>query len=232
MSLMSPKAIILPLSLVAIAASSLLASCSSALRTDAQPVNPKVDDMKGMDHSAGTTNQGGMGHSMSMDLGPADTDFDLRFIDGMTPHHEGAIVMAREAQQKSRRPETQKLAAQIIKAQKTEITEMKQWRKTWYPKASATLMAWHAEMGHMMAMKPEQKQSMMMSQSLGAADPKFDLRFLDAMIPHHEGALTMAKEAQQKSKRTEVKQLAASILTSQQAEIQQMKQWREAWYKQ
>jgi uncharacterized protein (DUF305 family) len=85
-------------------------------------------------------------------------------------------------------------------------------------------------MGHMMAMQPEQKQSMMMSQSLGAADAEFDLRFINAMLPHHEGALKMAKEAQQKSKRTEVKQLATNILTSQQAEIQQMKQWRKAWY--
>ena len=34
---------------------------------------------------------GGMNHNMSMDLGPADADYDLRFIDGMTVHHQGAV---------------------------------------------------------------------------------------------------------------------------------------------
>jgi uncharacterized protein (DUF305 family) len=223
MNLIFTKTIVLPLGLMAIAASSLLTSCSNTPRTDAQSVSPSMDGTKGTDHGA-SINNGGMGHSMSMDLGPADADFDLRFIDGMTPHHERAVLMAKEAQQKSKRPEIKKLAAQIIKAQEAEIAEMKQWRKAWYPKASSSLRAWNTEMGHMMDMKPEQKHSMMMNQNLGVADAEFDLRFLNAMLPHHEGALEMAKEAQQKSKRTEVKQLASSILTSQQAEIQQMKQ--------
>lgn len=175
--------------------------------------------MKGMDHS-----------SMSMDLGPADADLDLRFIDAMTPHHEGAVVMAKDAQQKSKRPEIQKLAAEIIQAQDTEIAQMRQWRKAWYPKASDTPMAYHTQMGHMMAMTPEQKESMMMSQDLGVADAEFDLRFIDAMIPHHEGAVTMAKEVLGKTKRSEIKQMAEAILASQQAEIDQMKAWRNTWY--
>jgi uncharacterized protein (DUF305 family) len=178
--------------------------------------------MKGMDHSS----MGGM----SMDLGPADADLDLRFLDAMTPHHQGAVEMAKEAQQKSKRPEIQKLAAEIIKAQDTEIAQMKQWRKAWYPKASSTPMAYNAQMGHMMAMSAEQKQAMMMSQDLGAADANFDLRFIDAMIPHHEGAVTMAKEVLGKTKRPEIKQMAEAIIQSQQAEIEQMKQWRKTWY--
>jgi uncharacterized protein (DUF305 family) len=225
----------LPLSLLAIAASSniLLTACSDTSRTKAQSISPSpsMGEMKGMEHGTGEKKDG-MSHSMSMDLGPADANFDLRFIDGMTPHHEGAVVMAKEAVQKSKRPEIKTLAAQIIKSQNIDIAEMKQWRKTWYPKASNSLMAWSSEMGHMMSMKPEQKQRMMMSQNLGAADTEFDLRFINAMLPHHEGALKMAKEAQQKSRRNEVKQLATNILTSQQVEIQQMKQWRKAWYQQ
>jgi len=58
------------------------------------------------------------------------------------------------------------------------------------------------------------------------------LRFMNAMIPHHEGAIAMAKDALQKSKRPEVKQLAQEIVTSQQKEVDQMKQWRKAWYNQ
>ena len=51
-----------------------------------------------------------------------------------------------------------------------------------------------------------------------------------SLIPHHEGAIVMAKDAISKSTRPKIKQLNQDILTSQQAEIKQMKQWRKAWY--
>jgi uncharacterized protein (DUF305 family) len=175
---------------------------------------------------------GMMQHDMSMDLGPADADYDLRFIDSMVFHHQGAVNMAQEVLTNSKRPEMKKLAQDIIAAQKQEIEQMKQWRTTWYPNVSQTPMAWHSEMGHMMAMSEEQQQSMMMSMDLGKADTDFDLRFIDAMIPHHEGALVMAKDVLSKTKRPEIKKLSQDILSSQQQEIEQMKQWRKDWYKQ
>ena len=213
------------LGLMAIATLGSITACTAGSQPSAQSPSPTMMDtgMKGMDH-------GSMG-GMSMELGPADAALDLRFLDAMTPHHQGAVVMAKEAQQKSKRPEIQKLAANIIQAQDKEIAQMKQWRKAWYPNASSTPMAYNAKMGHMMAMSPEQKKGMMMSQNLGAADTEFDLRFINGMIPHHEGAVTMAKEVLGKTKRPEIKQMAKEIITSQQAEIKQMKAWRKAWYK-
>jgi uncharacterized protein (DUF305 family) len=174
---------------------------------------------------------GGMNHNMVMDLGPADANYDLRFIDAMIPHHQGAVEMAKQAQQKSQRPEIKKLAEEIIKAQNTEIAQMKQWRLTWYSQAGNKPMAYNSQMGHMMQMSPDQMKAMMMSMDLGVADTEFDLRFINAMIPHHEGAVTMAQDALKKSQRPEIKQLAQSIIKSQKAEIKQMKQWRQTWYK-
>jgi uncharacterized protein (DUF305 family) len=210
--------------MASIAISGITTACSAGSQTSAQPPSPSMMNtgMKGMGHSS----MGGM----SMGLGPADSSLDLRFIDAMTPHHQGAVVMAKEAQQKSKRPEIQKLAANIIQAQNKEIAQMKQWRKAWYPKSSDMPMAYNAQMGHMMTMSSAQKKGMMMSQDLGAADAEFDLRFINAMIPHHEGAVTMAKEVLGKTKRPEIKQMAEAIVTSQQTEIEQMKQWRKAWY--
>jgi uncharacterized protein (DUF305 family) len=212
-----------------IASTGILTACStgalSQAQTSKEPMTSGSSEMGGMDH-------GGMKMNHNMDLGPADADYDLRFIDAMIPHHQGGVVMAKDALQKSKRPEIKKLATDIINAQDQEIAEMKQWRKKWYPKASDEAMAWHAQMGHMMSMSAEQKQSMMMLMDLGAADAKFDLRFTNAMIPHHEGAVVMANDALSKSKRPEIQKLAQAIISSQQAEITQMKQWQQSWYKQ
>jgi uncharacterized protein (DUF305 family) len=233
----------LALSFVAIASlGGVLTACSNAPQNGSttsqnQAQAPSTPDTQAggkqdMMHGGSMNHGSGMDHSMSMDLGPADADYDLRFVDAMTPHHQGAVEMAQEVLSKSQRPEMKKLAEDIIAAQNREIEQMKQWRQAWYPKAASTPMAWHAPMNHMMAMSSEQMQAMMMKGDLGAADDEFDLRFINAMMPHHEGALVMAQDALSKSKRPEIKKLAQEIVTSQQKEIDQMKQWRQAWYKQ
>jgi len=149
----------------------------------------------------------------------------------MIPHHQGALDMAKDAKAKSQRPEIQKLADEIIKAQTKEIADLQAWRKQWYPSASSMPMAHNAQMGHMMEMTPEQMKGMMMSQDLGAKDAEFDLRFINAMIPHHDGAVLMAQDASIKSTHPEIKKLAQDIIFSQQAEIKQMQEWRMTWYK-
>ncbi|OYD96332.1 DUF305 domain-containing protein [Nostoc sp. 'Peltigera membranacea cyanobiont' 210A] len=220
----------LALAFTAIAsAGGLITGCTSTASQN-QSQAPKetatnAKDKQMMNHGGGMTN-----HSMGMDLGPADANFDLRFIDAMIPHHQGAVEMANVAQQKSKRPEIKKLADNIIKSQNQEITQMKQWRQAWYPKAGDKPMAYNSQMGHMMEMSSDQMQTMMMSQDLGAADAEFDLRFINAMIPHHEGAVTMGKDALSKSKRPEIKKLAQEIIKAQDIEIKQMQQWRKAWY--
>ena len=168
------------------------------------------------------------GHAM--DLGPADGTYDLRFIDAMVIHHQGAVIMAEAALAQSQRPEVRQLAEAIIAAQAQEIGQMQQWRKDWYPAASAEPVMYHAAMKHDMAMSEEMAAAMRMDVDLGTADDEFDLRFLKAMIPHHEGALVMAKDLRAKSSRPEMQTLAEAILTSQQAEIDQMQQWQKAWY--
>ncbi|MGG6296371.1 DUF305 domain-containing protein [Leptolyngbya sp. AN02str] len=197
---------------------------STAERTSA---NGNVAEM---DHGAmGHGSSDAMGHG-SMDLGPADATFDLRFLDAMVLHHEGAVIMAEEALAKSSRDEMKTLANDIIAAQQKEIAQMQQWRQAWYPDAGAEPIMYHAEGNHEMPMTPEMKSMMRMDMDLGAADEQFDLRFIDAMIPHHEGALSMAQEVLGKSDRPELQALAQEILNTQQAEIDQMNQWRTAWY--
>jgi len=226
--------------LVAIAsiATGALAACTSTTNPESSSNAPiasstpsSISTSTPKPTSMGNMDKKGDMNNMAMDLGPADANFDLRFIDGMIPHHQGAITMAKEAQQKSQRPEIKKLADEIVMAQAKEIAELQIWRKQWYPNASSMPMAHNAKMGHMMEMNADQMKGMMMTQDLGAQDAEFDLRFINAMIPHHQGAVIMAQDASTKSTRPEIKQLSKDIISSQQIEIKQMQDWKQAWYK-
>lgn len=58
--------------------------------------------------------------------------FDRAFIDNMIPHHASAIEMAEFALEKTNNPKIEKLASNIVEAQKREISQMKRWREQWY----------------------------------------------------------------------------------------------------
>lgn len=58
-------------------------------------------------------------------------DFDVMFLNMMTPHHAGAVTMAKEALTKAEHAEVKTLANQIIKAQEAEIKMMAHWKAKW-----------------------------------------------------------------------------------------------------
>ena len=57
-----------------------------------------------------------------------------------------------------------------------------------------------------------------------------DQHFIVQMIPHHEGAIAMAKLALERSKRPEILSLANGIREAQQSEINDMKEWYQSWF--
>lgn len=64
-----------------------------------------------------------------------------------------------------------------------------------------------------------------------ATGADFDRAFIDAMVPHHESALEMARSAQAAGlTEPELEQVADDILATQQTEIDQMKEWRGEWF--
>lgn len=67
-------------------------------------------------------------------------------------------------------------------------------------------------------------------QGSGYSQASIDRHFIEEMIPHHEGAIEMAKVALEKSKRPEVLSLARGIVEAQTKEINDMRTWYKAWF--
>jgi uncharacterized protein (DUF305 family) len=64
-----------------------------------------------------------------------------------------------------------------------------------------------------------------------SAQVPFDRAFIDAMVPHHQAAIEMARAAKDAGLAApELVKIADDIVVTQQAEIDQMLEWREQWF--
>jgi uncharacterized protein (DUF305 family) len=63
----------------------------------------------------------------------------------------------------------------------------------------------------------------------GLSGDDYDKAFIEMMITHHEGAVDMAELSASRAKHDEIKQLSQAIITAQDKEIADMKQWQRDW---
>jgi len=146
-----------------------------------------------------------------------DVPFDQAFIDGMVPHHEGAIEMAEAAKAAGlSEPELVEIADAIIATQQQEIDLMREWRRDWF--GSAEIDPRGAEALGMSAAQMGMQHD---ASALHDAED-VDAMFASMMIDHHRGAVAMAEQAQRRSQRDEIRQLADEIITAQEREISVM----------
>ena len=140
--------------------------------------------------------------------------FDRAFIDAMVPHHESAIEMARVALRAGlSQTDLIAVAQDIIDSQQTEIGDMRSWREDWFgsrqtdPQGAAELGLSEEAMG-------------MKHRARDISDAEdVNRAFAAAMIPHHEGAITMAELALERAGHDEVRELAERIIRVQKEEI-------------
>lgn len=165
--------------------------------------------------------------------------FDRQFIDMMVPHHQGAVEMAKIAQQRGEHAEVRQMADAVIRTQEDEIGKMKAWRKSWFgsdetpPMSQMPMVPGAAGHGGGDPAGHSGNGTMDMAadvEKLRAAPEPFDRAFIDAMIPHHQSAIDAAKAAETRAEKAEIKELARTIIADQQREIDQMTRWRQAWY--
>ncbi|MBW4623050.1 MAG: DUF305 domain-containing protein [Cyanosarcina radialis HA8281-LM2] len=161
---------------------------------------------------------------------PMMSQVDRHFIEMMIPHHQGAIDMAELALVQAKHPEIKNLAKAIKQDRSREIQLMRTWYKKWYRTEVAEVqMMHHGMMGRGMSMHPDMMGMQMDLNALkNAAD--FDREFIRQMIPHHQMAVMMSQMVLKSATHSEIRTLAQSIIKSQNAEIEQMRQWYQSWY--
>lgn len=128
------------------------------------------------------------------------TDADVRFMSGMIHHHAQAIEIAQLAPQNGASPSIRTLAARIINAQRDEIATMQRWlgdRQQPVPELhemNGTVMVHGAGHDHAAMQMPGMLSAEQVASLRAARAAAFDRLFLELMIRHHKGAVTMVHE--------------------------------------
>lgn len=139
-----------------------------------------VEEHSGHSHS-------GLPDDVQIPAGETYTVADVHFMQGMIAHHAQAIDMSKLAERHSRDTRLIRFAQKIDQSQATEIQQMEGWlhdRKQWVPDTAAYRTITMTGMLTAEDMKE-------LSEARGTA---FDRLFLEQMIRHHEGALSMVKD--------------------------------------
>jgi uncharacterized protein (DUF305 family) len=127
----------------------------------------------------------------------------------MIAHHRGAILIANQAEL-SQRPEVLNLSKDIQKNEPLLIEELYKQKKEWYGDTK--------------------KVTDPVVPNLGSYNDTFDLRFLNAVISHHENGIIMTKDIRSKSSRNEILDNANAVEKFLTDSGLMLKEWRKVWY--
>lgn len=156
------------------------------------------------DSNIGIGGMGQMNHMAGMLVSS-----EREFIEGMIPHHQEAVDTAKEVIERGGTTlEIKQLVENIVLAQEAEIAEMKQWYEDWYGEVY----------------KDNGEYAPMMRDLKNLSGVELDRIFLEDMIGHHMGAIMMAQSVQPYIEHAEIAELTEAIVSTQSAEIAQMRQ--------
>lgn len=152
-------------------------------------------------------------------------DADVEYASGMIVHHEQAVEMSDILlQTDDADPEVSALAEDIRAAQQPEIEQMESWLEAWGHEPD--------EDGDHGGMMEDDDHGMMSEEDLAnlesAEGDEASRLFLDQMIIHHEGAVTMAEGHLEAGQNPEALELSENVIADQNAEIEEMEELRDS----
>lgn len=126
---------------------------------------------------------------------PPVSTADVQFMQGMITHHAQAVEMTALIESRTENKDVRSLGARISHSQADEIAFMKRWlvsRGQPVSDAPHDMHKHHKNMSH--ELMPGMLSSEQMEALRNAKGEEFDRLFLEGMIQHHGGALTMVKD--------------------------------------
>jgi uncharacterized protein (DUF305 family) len=145
----------------------------------------------------------------------ASPPYDIHFMDRMGAHFREGMSMARQLINETQRPELRSLGFEMLKSQREGLAQMQQWRKEWYSRQSLT---------------PSRSIDQVRRKPIVDPTKPFEYHLIEDIIQHDREAIAMAKEAQEKAERPEIKTLADEIIYAREDEITRMQDWKTRWY--
>ena len=122
---------------------------------------------------------------------------DVQFMQGMISHHAQALAMVALIPTHTTRQEIRLIGERIRISQQDEIALMQHWLQDHeqpIPTVDSNHVAHMPGMEGMTMMMPGMLTPEQMAQLAQANGPTFDRLFLEGMIRHHQGAITMVKD--------------------------------------
>lgn len=174
------------------------------------------------------------------DAVPDAASVDVGFAQDMRMHHLQAVTMAGIERDRTADQALQGIAFDIESTQLSQASEMSGWLTVWQqpslPAPGAGHMAWMSEGGThshsngdggqttgAVQRMPGMASTDEINKLRKASGEELDVMFLQLMLRHHQGGLEMAQYAEQHAAKGYVRNLAAKIVQSQEAESKQMK---------
>lgn len=150
---------------------------------------------------------------------------DVGFAQDMRVHHAQAVLMAGIARDRTTNPSVHTLAFDIEGGQKGQIGMMTAWLNGWgQPEQSADgrHMAWMTEIGHGhtgttdgRATMPGMATEAELARLKSLSGKELDVFFLQLMLRHHQGGLSMAQYAEKFAAIDYLRNIAAKIIQAQ-----------------
>jgi uncharacterized protein (DUF305 family) len=118
------------------------------------------------------------------------TPADVKFMQGMIHHHAQAIDMVKLLETRTQSEDMKRFALRIQVSQDDEIKTMRRWLEV----RGQDVPAEHAHHMPGAPLMPGMLTTDEMTRLAAAKGPEFDRLFLEGMIKHHAGALTMVQD--------------------------------------